>query len=161
MLFKKKTPSSLYYLKLENFPGTLSGCKPQACLNFIVCLARFLCPFFSFLTIFSVVSPLTCFFQTQNSEHVLDGSPCSLLVVVRCDQGKRAARYAGHQKECLDTLKNNFLTRPPRLMSFPLAVTNSFCSHLSSPPNLCNFNQVSVKYCSKLLYAVRVIIAYM
>lgn len=162
----KKNPNSLYYSTLENFPGSLSGCKPQARLNSIlrwgVCLASFLCPFLSFLIFFPFLSPLTCFFQMQNSEHALDGSPCSLLVVVSCsDQGNRASEYTGHQKKCLDALKNNFLTSPPRLMSFPLAVANSFCSHLPLPPNLCNFNQVSVKYCSKLLYAVRLIIAHM
>lgn len=46
-------------------------------------------------------------------------------------------------------------------MRFPLAIANSFCSPLPAPPNLCHFNQVSVKYCSKFLYAVRVIIGYM
>lgn len=40
-------------------------------------------------------------------------------------------------------------------MRFPLAIANSFCSPLPPPPNLCHFNQVSVKYSSKLLYAVR------
>lgn len=46
-------------------------------------------------------------------------------------------------------------------MHFPLAIANSFCSPLPPPPNLCHFNQVSVKFCSKLLYAVRLIIGYM
>lgn len=92
----------------------------------------------------------------------MDGSLCSVLVVVSCkDQGNRDSGYTEHQKKCLDALKNNFLTSAPRLMGFPLAVANSFCSHLPAPPNLCNFNQVPVKYSSKLLYAVRVIIAYM
>jgi len=32
----KKTLNSLYYSTLEHFSVSLSGCKPQACLNFVL-----------------------------------------------------------------------------------------------------------------------------
>lgn len=134
------------------------SCKPQACLNFIlkrgVCLASFLSIFLSFLTFFP-------FLFLDRKFGVCPGWEPLVSLGSQSDQGNRDAGCTGHQNKCLDVLKSDFLKSQPRLTHFPLAIVDSLCSPLLPPFNLCHFNQVAVKYHSKLLSIVRRIISYM
>lgn len=122
---KKKQPNSLYYSTLEHFSGSLSGCKPQACLNFMlrwgVCLASFLFIFLSpYLLSFLASSHLFFFFFSRQKFSVCPGWE-PLLSLGSCQSewpGKQSCWMHRMSKEVSGCIKKQLPKKPTKVNAF-------------------------------------------